>query len=282
MVDKDIAFGSFARKTKIRELDDIDLMIAFSAQGSTYDQKWDHIEINVPNSIDQLKALCFDDTNTLNSRKLINKIIKSLGTIPQYQKAEMHRNQEAATLNLTSYTWNFDIVPSFFTAPDIFNRTYYLIPDGNGHWKKTDPRIDRDRVSGINQKHDGNVLNVIRIMKYWNKRPTMPTMGSYLLENMILNYYEGRTDKASSYVDLEIQGVLNYINYNIMNPVYDPKGIQGDINNLSFEDRQKIQNRTYTDYYKAGDARSLENDKDYEGSINKWREIFGDQFPKYE
>ena len=34
--DKHIKFGSFARKTKIRELDDIDLMFCLTANGATY------------------------------------------------------------------------------------------------------------------------------------------------------------------------------------------------------------------------------------------------------
>ncbi len=280
--DKDIYFGSFARRTKIRELDDIDIMICFSGNGSTYFEYSDRIEITVPDSASSLKNLCNDGTNILNSRKLINKIISSLKGISQYQNAEMHRNQEAATLKLSSYTWNFDIVPCFFTAEDIFQKTYYLIPDGNGNWKKTDPRIDRDRVTTINQKHDGNVLNVIRVMKYWNKRPTMPTMQSYLLENMILNYYEDIEEIANNYVDIEIPKVLSYINQNIHSAVNDPKGIQGDINTLTFEERNKIQNRTYNDWHKATDARNFENNKEYESSINKWREIFGDDFPKYE
>ena len=48
--------------------------------------------------------------------------------------------------------------------------------------KKQIPRIDRQRVKDANQKHDGNVLNAIRIMKYWNKKAKMPTMRSYLIE----------------------------------------------------------------------------------------------------
>lgn len=32
--DKNLKFGSFARRTKIRELDDIDLMICLSAEGT--------------------------------------------------------------------------------------------------------------------------------------------------------------------------------------------------------------------------------------------------------
>ena len=45
--DINIVFGSFARKTKIRELDDIDMMIGLSGQGSTYLTYSDKIEITV-------------------------------------------------------------------------------------------------------------------------------------------------------------------------------------------------------------------------------------------
>lgn len=142
--DKDIFFGSFARKTKKRELDDLDIMICLNGKDGCYNEHSDHIEITVTNMATTLKTLCNDDSNKLNSRKVINKFISMLDKIPQYKNSQMKRNQEAAVLNLNSYTWSFDIVPCFFTTEDLLKRTYYLIPDGNGNWKKTDPRIDRD------------------------------------------------------------------------------------------------------------------------------------------
>lgn len=279
--EKDISFGSFARRTKKRPLDDIDMMIALSAEGGVYHEFTDRIEIYVYQSAHKLKALCFDDTTTLNSRKVINKFISLLNQVPQYEKAEIKRNMEAATLNLTSYPWAFDLVPCFFTQKDWSNRNYYLIPDGQGHWKKTDPRIDRNRVSEINQNHNGNVLNVIRLMKYWNRRPTMPSMSSYLIENMILNFYSAQYTKASEYVDLEVPKVLQYIQTSIFYSVNDPKGIQGNINQLSYEDKEKISKRAYRDYLKAVEARNLESEGDHKLSIAKWSEIFGENFPTY-
>lgn len=155
-----------------------------------------------------------------------------------------------------------------------------MIPDGKGNWKKTDPRIDRYRVTEVNQAHNGNVLNVIRLMKFWNKRQTMPSMGSYLLENMILDFYSiNRYTKASIYMDLEIPNLLKYIHNNIFNSVNDPKFIQGNINSLDLTERTKIFNRAYTDYYKSLDAIKLENEGNHRLAINKWREIFGTDFP---
>lgn len=280
--EKNIFYGSFSRRTKKRPLDDIDIMICMKADGCTYNELTDKIELTVPETATRFKDFVNDGTSILNSRKVINAFITKLTGVPQYKKAEIKRNLEAAILNLESYDWVFDIVPCFFTTEDDFKRTYYIIPDGNGNWKKTDPRIDSDRLSRLNTAHEGNLLNVIRAIKYWNTRPTMPTMGSYLLENMMLDYYEEQTTVASKYFDIEIVKVLLEIHRRVSNPVNDPKGIQGNLNNLSFEDRKKIKDRAYQDYSKAFEARQLEIAKNDEDSIGKWIEVFGDKFPKYE
>lgn len=280
--EKNIFYGSFSRRTKKRLLDDIDIMICLKADGCTYIEYTDKIEITAPDTATRFKDYINEGANILNSRKVINGFIAKLTGVPQYKKAEIKRNLEAATLNLESYDWVFDIVPCFFTTEDANIKTYYIIPDGNGNWKKTDPRIDSDRLSKLNTAHEGNLLNVIRAIKYWNTRPTMPTMGSYLLENMILDYYSEQTEVASKYVDIEIEKVLLEIHRRVYNTVNDPKGIQGNLNNLSAEDKKKIKDRAYQDFVKAFDARQLENAKNDKDSISKWIEIFGDKFPKYE
>lgn len=280
--EKNIFFGSFSRRTKKRPLDDIDLMTCLRADGCTYSELTAKIEITVPDTATRFKEYLNEGTTILNSRKLINAFVTKLADIPQYKKAEIKRNLEAVTLNLESYDWVFDIVPCFFTTEDAYKRTYYIIPDGKGNWKKTDPRLDSERLSKLNAAHEGNLLNVIRAVKYWNNRPTMPTMGSYLLENMILDYYSEKTTVASKFVDIELVDVFLAINRRIYNSVNDPKNIQGNLNDLSSEDKKKISDRAYQDYSKAFDARQLENEKNFKDSINKWIEIFGDKFPKYE
>lgn len=280
--EKDIAFGSFARHTKIRELDDIDIMICLNAQGATYFEYMDHIEITVPTSSYPLHRYCHNGTDILNSRMIINKFVSALSEVPHYEKAEIKRTMEAATLKLASYTWNFDIVPCFFTKPDIDGRTFYIIPDGKGHWKKTDPRKDKEIVTLVNQAHKGNILNPIRLLKFWNKRPTAPSIPSYLLETIIIIYYiRNHSNTASQYVDLEIPRLFKHVANSVLGVVPDLKEIQGDLNNLSFEDRLKIHQRANTDYARALEARQAENDGDHKMSIQKWGEIFGPLFPAY-
>ena len=274
--DKNLKFGSFARRTKIRELDDIDLMICLSAEGTrTYTEALDCIYIN-GNDSDKNNELLSYGTKYVNSTKVINRFIPKLADLNDYSKAEMHKNQEAATLKMKSYTWNFDIVPCFYAKDD-----FYLIPDGSGNWKKKDPRIDNERTTELNQKHNGNLLNLIRLVKYWNKRKVTISINSYLLECMILNIYDSIDTSDNWWIDIEFKNTLYKLSESIKKDVEDPKGIQGNINQFDWADRKKISDALYKAYKKAVEARSYEDDKKQKEAINKWREVFGSNFPKY-
>lgn len=279
--EKNIFFGSFSRRTKKRPLDDIDMMICMKADGCTYNEFSDKIEITVPETATRFRDYVNEGTNILNSRKVINAFVSKLASVPQYKNADIKRTLEAATLNLQSYDWTFDIVPCFFTSEDANKKTYYIMPDGNGNWMKTDPRKDKERIDEVNTKHKGQILKVIRAIKYWNKRPTMPTMSSYLIENMVLDYYANTSNLATQFVDVEVVKILQDLKSRIYSSVIDPKGLQGDLNTLSYAEKVKIAERAKLDWTKATEARLLEEQKEEEKSINKWREIFGDEFPKF-
>jgi hypothetical protein len=274
-------YGSFARKTKTRPLDDIDLMIGILGIGSSYYLYSDsYITITANQNISSLTKLCNQGTLVLNSVKVINCFIKYLSQIHQYRNAEINRNQEAAVLNLNSYDWKFDIVPCFQSEADANGKTFYMIPDGKGNWKKTDPRIDKDRVSQINQSNSGNVLNVVRIIKFWNKRRNVTTVPSYLLENIVLNYYAASTS-CSAWVDIEFINVLEYITSAVNNPVYDPKGIQGDLNTLTFDQKNKISQIAKTHATAGRKAREHESAGNHHMSTLYWYDVFGDDFPRW-
>jgi len=273
-----IKYGSFARNTKIRPLDDIDLMLTFSAEGTTYltNSYGKNYSLTVPETSTNLRNLC-DDYGSLNSIKLINKIISSLNEIEHYKSAEKHRRQEAVTLKLNSYEWNFDIVPAFYT-----DTQYYLIPDGNGGWKASDPRVDQNRIIEINKKHQGKINQIVRTLKLWNIKASMPTIPSYLYENIILNYFNTK-DEISSWIDVNLINFWLHLKSGIYNDVLDPKGFQGNLNIMSQEEKNKISAKANETYDKAYEAYRIEIDeKNQEKSINKWRTIFGDDFPKYE
>lgn len=270
-------YGSFARNSKIKPCDDIDLLITFAACGSiSHDitKRQNAIyPIIVPNKADLLQEDC--DDNLLNSRKVIETIKKALNE-SKYGKADLHRNQEAVTLKMASYDWNFDIVPSFYTSTGFF-----VIPDGNGCWKGTDPRIDQDRVTTENQNKLGNLLPVIRLMKYWKKRHWSNKISSYFFENLIINWSKSRLVIPSSYQKTVIS-ILEYLSLYIRTDFPDPKGFQGNINSLNIAERNQASQTAYNQLQIAKEALDLErNGITDENAIIKWRDIFGDKFPAY-
>jgi len=60
------------------------------------------------------------------------------------------------------------------------------------------------------------------------------------------------------------------------------KEIQENINTLSNDEKKIIKEKTLKHYEKATEAIEYERNKEYEKSIKKWKEIFGEDFPDYE
>lgn len=279
--ENNVQMGSFSRRTKIRPIDDIDFIIVFNATGTTYSTSpFDGtVTLNVPNKATRLLQYTNEDS-TLNSIKLLNKIKSSLSSVAQYGQADIKRNKEAVTLKLKTYPWNFDIVPALLTAEDADGKSYYIIPDGYGNWKKTDPRVDARKATRINQNRDGKVLRYIRLIKYWNRRPIMPSISSYLLENLVLNYFDYNevnvTDQST------LRDLFSHLSTAIYSSCPDPKGIQGDLNNLDLDTKIKFSAAASLAQTYANNAISFSIDDDHKSAHAEWKKVFGGEFPDYE
>ena len=267
-------FGSFERKTKIRELDYVDLMLCLTANGATY-TKFSNIlyKINTSNAGKRLKNL--SDNDILNSRKMVNKVKNSLSKISQYNSAELHSREEAATLNLISYEWSFDIVPCFYT-----DNSFYLIPDGQGNWKPSDPRVIQTMITDENQEKKGRLLQLIRTLKYWNRRNSTFTIGSYFFENLVINYSKSKSELCQ-WIEFDIKSFFSFVSQEIYHITYDPAGYQGNLNIFSSSEKNSISQKAKWAYHKAVEAIKAETEEnDMTKAIKLWREIFGNSFPK--
>lgn len=99
---------------------------------------------------------------------------------------------------------------------------------------------------------------------------------------MVLYYYESKSNNTcSKYVDLELENVFNYLANSILNTVADPKKIQNNINDFDYYDRDSLSEKFKKFAQLSNEARQLEIDQKIERSINKWKEVFGDNFPDY-
>jgi len=120
-------FGSFARKTKIRPIDDIDLIIGLKGGDLQVESNgnWENYRLKLIDVNSPFKSYCdtvysyygyYSPTYYLNSTKIKNAFKSSLERLHDCSKAELHSRGEAITLKFSSYEWNFDIVPAFYTG----------------------------------------------------------------------------------------------------------------------------------------------------------------------
>lgn len=269
-----INYGSFSRMTKIRPLDDIDIMICFKGMGGRYVKTEDNNIFNIvmPDHAKPYKDM--KEGQILNSRKVVEALKKIIGIIPQYRNPDYHRDHEAMTLKLASYEWNFDVVPCFHTTSD-----FYLIPDGNGKWKRTDPRIDRSRLKRLVNMHGSIIQQTIRTMKYWKRRAWGDCLPSYVFEQMLLD----KMERMEIYdVERNVMVLLGYISSAINNPINDPKNYQGDLNTLGKEDRERLALSASRHLQRVSEAVAAEMLNDHQEAIGIWRDVFGEEFPSYE
>jgi hypothetical protein len=277
-----LTFGSFARRTKIRPLDDVDIMITFNGHDtvmkcSPSDPYAYWLKIK-----DQSAPLALfpDEFGYVNSTKLLNKIKSVLTQVSNYGKAEIRKNMQAAVLNLTSYTWSFDIVPAVPVDDGTGDIAYYLIPNGRGDWIRTDPRIDGNNVTELNKRHSGNFLPTVRLLKYWNRRTQKPRLASYYFETLALRVFEYATP---------IMGFPQAVKYFFDNcPTHlhssctDPKRLGPDLDaDVNWETKMKISEAQAEAAKYAGNALMYEHQSDEKKAIYWWQQVFGQEFPTY-
>lgn len=192
------AFGSFARNTKVRPLDDIDIMVILNGSNTTaYRSSSSVYTYRLQADRSSYLWPFIDDYGYVNSTRILNRFKEGLSSIINYRSADINKRMQAVVLNLTSYAWSFDIVPAVPIGQH-GTTDYYLIPDGKGNWIRTDPRRDQTHITSANQDHNSNLIPLIRLLKYWNmKHYSSPKIGSYYLETMIINGFKWSTPISS-------------------------------------------------------------------------------------
>jgi hypothetical protein len=277
-----IGFGSFARKTKIRPLDDIDVLMLLDGSGITTRQSQNDpyefwLYIDKP---DAPLARFPDDYGFVNSTKVLNQIKSSLKSVANYYKADIKKNQQAVTLDLLSYTWVFDLVPAVPVGDGFGNTSYFLIPDGTGDWLRTNPSKDAEYITRVNQWHDGQFLSVMRLLKYWNRRTHKPRLMPYYFETLALKVF----DYALKFTTPQqaIKYFFDNCSNHLVNPCPDPKGLGRALDaDVDWDTKTKVkaaitEAATWADY-----AMMYETLNDPKNAIYWWGKVFGPEFPTY-
>ncbi|WP_110514553.1 hypothetical protein [Herpetosiphon llansteffanensis] len=275
-----MGFGSFARRTKILPLDDIDFFVIIKSSNTTESLRPEgHVWLYIEDTSSPLYQYR-DDFGYVNSTKILHKIRDGLSTVSIYGKADLKKNMQAVTLKLSSYSWNFDIVPAVEVHNLSGKITHYLIPSGHGEWIRTDPRRDAEFVTTVNKSHSSLFLPTMRLLKYWNKRVHKPTLSSYYFETLVLNIFQ-YASSITSYQSA-IKYFFDNLSTRLLFPCPDPKGLGSNLDEtVSLETKMKINSAAIDDANNARLAMYHEGQNNHQEAISYWQKIFGLEFPAY-
>lgn len=201
--------GSYIRHTKINPIDDLDIFFQINLSWLSLECENSKFKI-LSNWNNYLYETEYNYKCYLSPIKIINhiwNIVKS-----RYSRTiEQSRNWECYTAFFASYNLTIDCVPSIqLKSGD------YLIPYwwNNLFWKKTNPRIDKVKIDKLDKVYGWKLKDIIKILKYWNKKYNNSRFKSYHLECLIYYWFQAKCNICMSYIEI-IWKILEYIHFNI-------------------------------------------------------------------
>jgi hypothetical protein len=183
------------------------------------------------------------------------------------------RNGQAVTITFTDF--EVDVVPGFHRKGG-----GYLIPDSVlNRWIETDPKQHVEIWATENKAHGGNLVPVVKMMKCWNRAHSL-LLHSFHLETVTLGVLKGIgiTDYPSG-----VRFVLDKAREAVKTTIADPAGYPGALGGyLNTKDKlDAVIARLDAALIQAREAERLASTGNVRGSIEKWRVVFGDNFPGY-
>ena len=190
--DRDFLGGSFARHTKTWPLDDIDVYIPLDGEYLFY-LSWGQ----------RLPYTVLGDGVLYSNPLLLNRwtqfqyvssalIVREFADVLRRHyppETEVTPNGECVSVRLTygqtddSDGLGYDVVPCFSLKPDDPNEIpFYLIPDGNNSWIRTNPRLDSEIADLLHSFHLHLYRKVVKLTKYWNASQLDGLFASYYIE----------------------------------------------------------------------------------------------------
>ncbi|ULH15485.1 hypothetical protein MF271_16470 [Deinococcus sp. KNUC1210] len=288
-----VHFGSFARRTKIRPLDDIDLMFLIdlgqvqvtASPLGFLDPLTAQVDVRPApvNLLDgyfhsqpAVSTRFLTSAGLFNSTVVLNEIRARLQRIHQYQNSSIARSGVAVVLNLTSSPWVFDIVPALEVQNDSGHTDYFAIPDGRGGWQKTDPRADARQLSEMNQWSGGRLLRLIRLVKFWNARQGHPVR-SHHLEVLCVQALR------SFYPDDPLVALANcflHVSHSVHQQCPDPAGYLHDLGAyLSWDGKQRFSNLAVAAHQAVQRANAAVMLGAHASAARELQDVFGPHFP---
>jgi hypothetical protein len=240
--------GSYARDTVIRWRRDIDVMVALA-----YNPYW---------------ARYGDD-----SAAMLGWLRDRLNA--EYGDTTVSTKQVAIRMALGDGL-QVDLVPTFERKGEGF-----LMPDGKGRWKATNPPYHSALMSTNNIRLNLKLKPLVRLMKAWNEANGRH-LRSFHLEMMVDEMWHGEAavvDHPHAVVDALRKGIT-WLRYPMLDPWLDAGSVTLDAY-LSDEERARVIRMFEADRKRADEALAYAAAGRFADAFGRWSTVFIGRFPAY-
>lgn len=238
--------GSYGRYSGIKSISDLDMLYIMPAS------KWeDYNKVG-----GQTKLL--QDTKTAISKT--------------YSSSDIKIDRCVVTVNFKDS--HIDVQPVFEVEDQ-----NYKYPDtyGDGSWKITKPRKEMDAMVEFEDNKNRNLRRLCKMARSWKNKHGV-CMGGLLIDTLAYNFLRSTTyydEKSFAYYD---EMCIDFFKY-----LHDQPKDQREYGALGSKQRVKVKKsfkrKAKKAYDLADEAIEATSNK---SKHNKWRDIFGNDFPKYE
>jgi predicted nucleotidyltransferase len=256
-VVRDVIVGSYARKTAIRPLNDVDLFLELDPQvhGARHSRE---------------PQLLLEDV-----QRALRRCYPSPGPETRIQGRSVN-------IEFSRTKIGYDVIPAFRVhASGSGIAEVYDIPNrSRQNWIKTNPEVHKQRCIAANTNAGGMLNRLIKAAKHWNrghryKNGDKP-LRSFHLEVMAYGAFTAKpADERRGLRDLFVS-----LESGINSRCPDPAGLGPDIDkDLSSVERQQARQMLQTAAQTARAAVQREEQGHYQEAWKLWRSLLGPEFP---
>lgn len=187
-----------------------------------------------------------------------------------YEDACINKAGNGVTVPLSDY--QFNIMPCFTKE----NKGYVFPEYKSNQWERADPNTYSDQLIEADRYHNGNLLPLIKIIKYWN-HVVNDVFDEYYLEILVKNIL---TDVPITSDADAISYIFKKATLEVAFTIDDPAGFGAQVQGLNDGDRIAEAMLDFHDTYKTSlNAVNHELEGELEKAYTEWHSIFTGLFP---
>ena len=254
-VETDFLTGSYARWTKTKPLQDVDIFCVLKDEERHYRDE--------PSSVilaDVEKVLVKKYGRDKVDPPVAFSVTVNFGVTPVDGKTD-------------DKVMSFDVVPAFA------KKDYYEVPnplDSSG-WTETNPRVHFDLAVAAQEAYSGEWKGLVRMMKAWNRQNGKPITPSFLIEVMALQVLYGDFQGDFRY---EMKSFFASLADRIFERWADPAELGPDVSDgMNDSQKRTAQELLLSAQNSAAAAIQLEVQGKQGEALRAWRDLFGSLFP---